>query len=63
MPSPTVPMSGPVIPPPASVPELTSAASAPNNETRSEAAGSDRRDVDMMGPPTGWSQSNQIICQ
>ena len=60
MPSPPVVMSGPVIPPPASVPgpEVTSAASAPINETRSEAAGSDRRDVDMMGPPTGGLVSN-----
>ena len=59
-PSPPVVMSGPVIPPPASVPgpEVTSAASAPINETRSEAAGSDRRDVDMMGPPTGGFYSN-----
>ena len=58
VPSPT----GPVTPAPAStasVPEVTSAASVTNIETRSEAAGSDRRDVDMMGPPTGECQSDQ----
>ena len=56
MPSP--PMPGTAIPPATSLasipgPEVTGAASVTNTEARSEAAGSDRRDVDMMGPPTG----------